>query len=342
METLEDAAIPSAPAERPNRRRRPSVVYADADMDADMDADEDGADTAAASQHATAPPKAKKVRRSSVGAPSAAAAGISQETEAVGLHHRPVAAGRVSLCPRRLDVENGTLLCVRLVNFKSHAHFEMTFGPRLNFIVGRNGTGKSSVLAAIIVALGGNPNKHSGTAGGSKAASGLIRDGSDSASVELHIANGGADAFTLDSGAAPATLVVRLRLTRMGAEGARTSSSYAINEASATLKKVRELADFYNYEVENPTVINTQAVSASFLKDPKDAQRRYVPSCSVDPPSSRAHAHAGEGCPRAPPIVPPPIVSRPFRVVAPPRLARFAESGSQMPALSTRGAHRPP
>ena len=190
------------------------------------------------------------------------------------MHHRPVAAGRVSLCPRRLDVENGTLLSVRLVNFKSHRHFEMTFGPRLNFIVGRNGTGKSSILAAIIVALGGNPNKHSGTAGGSKSASSLICDGADSASVELHIANGGPDAFTLESGAAPATLIVRLRLSR--ASATRTSSTYSINDSSITLKKVRELADFYNYEVENPTVINTQAVSASFLKDPKDAQRRYT------------------------------------------------------------------
>jgi len=253
-----------------SRRRRPAYAVDDVDED-----DEDElADTADASQHATVPPQAKKARRSSAAAPLAAASGTSQETEVIGLHHRPVVAGRVSLCPRRLDVENGTLLSVRLVNFKSHRHFEMTFGPRLNFIVGRNGTGKSSILAAIIVALGGNPNKYSGTAGGSKSASSLICDGADSASVELRIANGGPDAFTLECGAAPATLIVRLRLSR--ASVTRTSSTYSINDSSISLKKVRELADFYNYEVENPTVINTQAVSASFLKDPKDAQRRYT------------------------------------------------------------------
>jgi hypothetical protein len=253
-----------------SRRRRPAYAV----DDVDEDDEDDLADTADASQHATVPPKAKKARRSSAAAPLAAASGTSQETEVIGLHHRPVVAGRVSLCPRRLDVENGTLLSVRLVNFKSHRHFEMTFGPRLNFIVGRNGTGKSSILAAIIVALGGNPNKYSGTAGGSKSASSLICDGADSASVELRIANGGPDAFTLECGAAPATLIVRLRLSR--ASATRTSSTYSINDSSISLKKVRELADFYNYEVENPTVINTQAVSASFLKDPKDAQRRYT------------------------------------------------------------------
>ena len=41
------------------------------------------------------------------------------------------------------------------------------------------------------------------------------------------------------------------------------------------VKEVRRLADFYNYEVENPCVINTQAVSASFLKEPKDTHNRY-------------------------------------------------------------------
>ena len=81
-------------------------------------------------------------------------------------------------------------------------------------IVGQNGTGKSSILAAIIAALGGNPNKHSTTAGGAKAGGGLIRDGSDWAQVDLEIANAGPDPFHPfhDGAGAPATLVVTLRL----------------------------------------------------------------------------------------------------------------------------------
>ena len=145
---------------------------------------------------------------------------------------------------------------------------------RLNFIVGQNGTGKSSILAGIIAALGGNPNKHSNTAGGQKAGGGLVRDGSDWAKVELEIANAGPDPFHLDGAAgAPATLTVMLRLARH--ESGRTSSHFSINGAATTQKKVRELAEFYNYEVENPCVINTQAVSASFLRDPKDGAKRY-------------------------------------------------------------------
>ena len=99
---------------RPSRRLRPTFAGDDADED-------DLADTVDEAQHATVPPKAKKARRSSAAAPLAAASGISQETEVIGLHHRPVAAGRVSLCPRRLDVENGTLLSVRLLTRHQHS-----------------------------------------------------------------------------------------------------------------------------------------------------------------------------------------------------------------------------
>ena len=87
---------------------------------------------------------------------------------------------------RRLaDADNGSLLSIKLINFKSHQHFAVDFGPRVNFIVGRNGTGKSSILAGIIAALGGNPNKHSSTAGGNRAGHGLVRDGAEAASVEV-------------------------------------------------------------------------------------------------------------------------------------------------------------
>ena len=171
---------------------------------------------------------------------------------------------------------NGALLHIKMQNFKSHGNFEMSFGPRLNFVVGRNGTGKSSILAAVIAALGGNPNKHSNNAGGQKAGSGLVRDGSSWASVQLEIANGGPDPFYLDDDGSPPApkLVISLRLNKNEATG-RTTSAYSINGHATPLKKVRELAEFYNYEVENPCVVNTQAVSASFLRDPKDAAKRY-------------------------------------------------------------------
>ena len=239
----------------------------------------------------TAPPPKKQKPRSSLGADGSGGMGPpgvplppSQPSQHTAEVHPNMRAPPSTLAPRKLQqCENGTLLSILLRNFKSHANFEMEFGPRLNFIVGRNGTGKSSILAAIIAVMGGNPNKHSGTAGGARAAGGLIRDGFDSAYVELTIANGGPDPFVLDlcgagssGGAAPEKLVVALRLSRNGAQPHKTVSAYSINGRAVPLRTVRELADFYNYEVENPVVVNTQAVSASFLRDGRDEKKRYA------------------------------------------------------------------
>ena len=116
------------------------------------------------------------------------AARRSQKTLAVGPKHRPEEA-------QWDGCENGVLKLVRVENFKNHHNFELEMGPHVNMIFGMNGSGKSSVLAAIIAALGGNPNKFSGTAGGSKAGGGLIMEGKDYAKVELHLVNRGPDAY---------------------------------------------------------------------------------------------------------------------------------------------------
>ena len=239
--------------------------------------DDDDDDLGEDNRTAPPPKRSKKARASGVGAAGFSGAGASQyqsqRTEQLGSVHAPREAPQSQAPIRNLARENGALLCIRLQNFKSHNNFEMNFGPRLNFIVGKNGSGKSSILAGIIAALGGNPNKHSGTAGGAKAAGSLVRDGAAWAQVELEIANGGPDPFALESGAAPPKLTVSLKLSKQ--DSGKTTQAYAINGTSVPARRVRELADFYNYEVENPCVINTQAVSASFLRDPKDAPKRY-------------------------------------------------------------------
>ena len=54
-----------------------------------------------------------------------------------------------------LPADNGILQSVTCTNFMCHAHLEVTLGALINFIIGHNGSGKSAVLTAITICLGG-------------------------------------------------------------------------------------------------------------------------------------------------------------------------------------------
>ena len=41
-------------------------------------------------------------------------------------------------------------------DFLCHSHMHIEFNSDINFIVGQNGSGKSAILTALVVALGGN------------------------------------------------------------------------------------------------------------------------------------------------------------------------------------------
>ncbi|CAH1154399.1 unnamed protein product [Phaedon cochleariae] len=51
----------------------------------------------------------------------------------------------------------GSIRKIEVRNFVTYSHVELYPGPNLNMIIGPNGTGKSTVVAAIILGLGGNP-----------------------------------------------------------------------------------------------------------------------------------------------------------------------------------------
>ncbi|XP_052739368.1 structural maintenance of chromosomes protein 6 isoform X2 [Bicyclus anynana] len=62
--------------------------------------------------------------------------------------------------PNSLDeVMVGSILSVHVQNFMCHENFKVDFTKRVTFIVGRNGSGKSAILTALVVGLGGKASE---------------------------------------------------------------------------------------------------------------------------------------------------------------------------------------
>lgn len=127
------------------------------------------------------------------------------------------------------EFEPGAVRKVTLENFVTYDHAVFTFGPCLNMIIGPNGTGKSTVVCAICLGLGGKPE----ILGRAKQASDFIRTGHTKATITIEL-----------QGYKTPTVTVRRVI-----EG--PNSSWQINGKSSSLKEVKALADSYKIMMDN-------------------------------------------------------------------------------------------
>ncbi|KAF8574882.1 P-loop containing nucleoside triphosphate hydrolase protein [Ramaria rubella] len=152
----------------------------------------------------------------------------------------------------------GVIRSIEMHQFMCHPRLSFKFGPRINFITGHNGSGKSAVLSALTIALGGKATS-TGRASGLKS---FIREGQSTAEVTINIKNEGEEAFKPN--VYGDTIIISRRFTKEG------SSSYKIKSGDGKLvsskrDELSAICDHMNIQVDNPMNILTQDSARQFL-----------------------------------------------------------------------------
>lgn len=163
--------------------------------------------------------------------------------------------------------DNGILESIHCVNFMCHESLHITLGPHLNFIVGENGSGKSAILTAITICLGGKAS--STNRGGSLKA--FIKEGQHEAVVIVKIKNQGEDAYNpLLYGD---TIIVERRFNRNGNNSFKIKS--ANEKVISTLKKeITNIVEYFSLQVDNPLNVLSQDNARQFLNQ-SSAKQKY-------------------------------------------------------------------
>ncbi|NXL92475.1 SMC6 protein, partial [Alectura lathami] len=163
--------------------------------------------------------------------------------------------------------EVGIIESIQLKNFMCHSMLgPFQFGSNLNFVIGNNGSGKSSVLTALIVGLGG---KAIATNRGSSLKM-FVKSGANSADISITLRNQGRDAFKPELYGD--SIIVNQHINLEG------SRSYRLKSKSGTLisSKKEELLgilDHFNIQVDNPVSVLTQEMSKHFLQSKNEGDK---------------------------------------------------------------------
>ncbi|XP_045511314.1 structural maintenance of chromosomes protein 6 [Colias croceus] len=162
---------------------------------------------------------------------------------------------------------DGSIHSVHVRNFFCHDNLEISFNRNVNFIVGRNGSGKSAILTALIVGLGG---RAAATNRGSNLHS-FIKKGANSATIEIKIRNSSPRAYKHDVYGDYITIVRNIN--------ASGGSSYKVKSAtgeiiSTKFEEVNAIILTHDIQVNNPISVLNQDDARSFHAS--DAKKKYM------------------------------------------------------------------
>ncbi|KAJ4164127.1 hypothetical protein LMH87_005812 [Akanthomyces muscarius] len=162
--------------------------------------------------------------------------------------------------------ESGIIESITCYNFMCHERLHVELGPLINFIVGENGSGKSAVLTALTLCLGG---KASDTNRGGSLKS-FVKEGQDQGKLVVQIKNSGSDAYQPDIYGD--SIIVERNFSKTGSSGFKIRA--ADNRVISTKKQeVDEISEWFALQMSNPLTILSQDNARQFLNSATPAQK---------------------------------------------------------------------
>ncbi|KAJ3814073.1 P-loop containing nucleoside triphosphate hydrolase protein [Lentinula aff. lateritia] len=155
--------------------------------------------------------------------------------------------------------EHGIIESIEMHQFMCHRFLSFQFGPQINFIIGHNGSGKSAVLSAITIALGGKSNS-TGRGSGLKS---FIREGQSAAEVTIALKNQGEEAYKPHEYGK--SIFITRRFTKEGSSTWKIRGSKSNHTVSSKREELSAICDHMNIQVDNPMNVLTQDAARQFL-----------------------------------------------------------------------------
>ncbi|KAF2858531.1 P-loop containing nucleoside triphosphate hydrolase protein [Piedraia hortae CBS 480.64] len=170
-----------------------------------------------------------------------------------------------------LAMEQGVIEEVFCRNFMCHSKLRIRLGPLINFIIGHNGSGKSAVLTALTMCLGG---KATATNRGASLKS-LIKQGEDNATLAVRIKNRGEGAYKAELYGNSIIVERHFSLTRGSGFKLKSADGRVVSTRKADLD---DILDYYAFQLDNPINVLTQDMARQFLSNssPADKYRFFI------------------------------------------------------------------
>lgn len=156
--------------------------------------------------------------------------------------------------------EQGIIEEVYCRNFMCHSKLRIKLGPLINFIIGHNGSGKSAVLTALTMCLGG---KATATNRGASLKN-LIKEGEDNATLAVKIKNQGEGAYKPELYGE--SITVERHFSRNGASGFKLKNDQD-KPISSKKADLDDILDFFAFQLDNPINVLTQDMARQFLSN---------------------------------------------------------------------------